>query len=154
MAGSKTFGLSNTQAAYRFYNERFMTGVQTRAQNLWADGYQVAPLEEEDYPAVPTTKFLVYKEDADDLPEDEAAYSVDPISETCTCAFFLKQKTEPLREDEGRVPCKHLMGLEALVKEQIDYWNMKATHTADYRREIEYVKLIRGLTETMKRIGK
>ena len=138
-------GLTNTQAAYRFYNDRFMTGLQARAQNLWADGYRVMPLEEEDYPAVPTTKFLVYKDDAaGDLPEDEAAYAVDPLGETCTCAFFVKQRTEPLREDEGRVPCKHLLGLDALVKEEIAYWNMKATYTADYRREIEYVRLVRG----------
>lgn len=151
LSNTTRHGLSNTQAAYRFYNDRFMTGLQSRAQSLWNDGYRVAPLEDDD---APTTKFLVYKDDAENLPEDEAAYMVDPLSETCTCAFFVNQKVEPLREDEGRVPCKHLMGLDTLVKEEIAYWNMKATYTADYRREIEYVKLIRELTETVKRIGK
>ena len=146
-------GLSNTQAAYRFYNDRFMTGLQSRAQSLWNDGYRVTPLEDDEDDA-PTTKFLVYKDDAENLPEDEAAYAVDPLNETCTCAFFVNQKREPLREDEGQVPCKHLKGLDTLVKEEIAYWNMKATYTADYQREIEYVKFIRGLTETVKRIGK
>ena len=146
--------LTNTQAAYRFYNGRFMTGLEARAQNLWNDGYRVMPLEEEDYPAVPATQFLVYKDNAEDLPGDEAAYAVDPLNETCTCAFFLSQKAEPLREDEGRVPCKHLLGLDTLVKEEIAYWNMKANHTANYQREIEYIRIARSLTEILKRIGK
>ena len=147
-------GLSNTQAAYRFYNDRFMTGLKSRAQSLWNDGYRVTPLEDEEHQAVPPTQFLVYKEGADDLPSDEAAYEVDPLNETCTCAFFVNQKVEPLREDEGRVPCKHLLGLDTLVKEEIAYWSMKAMYTADYRREIAYMKIIRGLTETLTRIGK
>lgn len=140
--------LTNTQAAYRYYNDRFMSGMNQRAANLWRDGYRVTPLED-DESAAPPTCFSIYKEDADDN-----GYLVDPIAETCTCDFFLGQKVEPLTESEEPVPCKHLRGLPALVAEEIAYWNMKAEHTADIRREIHYVRLSRQLTETMKRVGK
>lgn len=145
--------LTNTQAAYRYYNDRFMAGMNQRAANLWRDGYRVAVLEDDELhdpqTAAPPTCFSIYKEDA-----DENGYVVDPIQETCTCDFFFKQKAEPLTESEEPIPCKHLTGLSALVAEEIAYWNMKAQHTADYRREIEYVRISRKLTETMKRVGK
>ncbi len=140
------------QAAYRFFHDRFMDGMHQRAQNLWTDGYRVTP-QEEDETAAPPTKFLVYKE-SDNENAAEDGYVVDPIADTCTCPFFQGQKAEPLGEDEGTVACKHLRGLNALVAEEVAYWNMKAQVTGDYRREVQYLRIVRGLTETMKRIGK
>lgn len=153
MAGLTKGNLTNTQAAYRFFNDRFTAGMEQRARELWANGYRVTPLEDTETAALPTT-FLVYKENGDDLPADEAAYVVDPLAQTCTCAFFVNQKAEPLTETGEPVPCKHLLGLETLVKEEIAYWNMKAEYTADYRREIKYLQIVRKLTETLKRVGK
>ena len=159
-------GLSNTQAAYRFFNDRFMTGLNQRAANLWVDGYRVTPLDtdlEGEETAAPPTSFIVYKDsDAEKSSEDDAAgllandfgYVVDPIAETCTCDFFQGQKAEPLNETGEPVPCKHLRGLSALVTEEIALWNMRSAHTADIRREIEYVRIARQLMETLKRVGK
>lgn len=160
-------GLSNTQAAYRYYNDRFMAGMNQRAQNLWTDGYRVTPLEdgelEGDETAAPPTRFMVYKEsdaeksseaDAAGLLADDFGYVVNPIHETCTCDFFHGQKAEPLNESGEPVSCKHIFGLSALIAEEIAYWNMKAQHTANFRREIEYIRISRQLTETMKRVGK
>ena len=150
-------GLSNTQAAYRFYNDRFTAGMRQRAQSLWTNGYRVMP-QDDDESAAPPTSFLVYKdvdpEVAETMPIDELAYIVDPLNETCTCAFFCKQKTEPLNETGEPVLCKHIAGLSALVAEEIAYWTMKADHTGDYRREVQYVRIIKALTEAMQRVGK
>ena len=154
MAGFAKGNLSNTQAAFRFFNDRFTAGMEQRARHLWTDGYRVAVLDDDETGAALPTKFLVYKEGQEEMPAAESAYTVDALGETCTCAFFTNQAAEPLNESGEPVACKHLLGLRTLVDEEVAYWTMKADHTADYRREVEYARIIRGLTETLQRVGK
>lgn len=139
--------LTNTQAAYRLpqHHDDFLRRLNQRAADLWSDGYRA---QATDLPPV----FLVFQECEGEA--EPTGYQVDPLAQTCTCAFFRKQATEPLTEDGTRLPCKHLLGLQSLVQEELAYWTMKRDWTRDPLREAGYQTMIDALTEAWTLVGK
>ena len=137
--------LTNTQAAYRYYNEKFMQGLRERAQALWLDGYRVTATNKPD-------TLIVFKE----TEGPETGYRVNMIRETCSCAFYTKQAGggELLNDDGEIVPCKHLLGLPGLVKEEMDYWAMRKKYTADERRAAQYDGILGALRTAWANAGK
>lgn len=98
--------LSNTQKAYRRDPKRFLLRLQLRAERLFENRYTV---EATNRPHV----FVVI------FPErnTERLYFVDAWEQTCTCPFYLRQQEgETLTGDGSILACKHLIGLERLVK--------------------------------------
>jgi hypothetical protein len=139
---------TNNQFAYRTNRDAFLQGIADRAENLWRDGYRVAPLQNG------PTCFLVYRE------EEATGYCVDPVAQTCSCRFHTDQKEHPLTDDGSLVPCKHLQGLAWLVSEEVAYWQMrrdvaeqKASPTnGSAERAAEYALLADALIDTWKRV--
>lgn len=84
------------EVAYRDVNvARLMANVLERSLTLFADGYRAVRLGEDD---VQVTN-----------PKD-TLYTLDVKRCVCCCPFFEKH--------EGRLPCKHLLGWEKLLKDQ------------------------------------
>ncbi len=101
--------LSSTQKAYREDPDGFVERLGARANSLYPDGYTVRPASE-------PHRFLV----AHTNPKDGLVteYAVHAGQERCTCPFFMRQANgEHLAEGGPLVPCKHLVGLPALVRE-------------------------------------
>lgn len=99
-----TPSLSGSQKAYLFRREAFLEGIQQRADNLFANGYDVRE-------TAMSQVFLVLCPEVKGM---RHAYRVNPAAVTCTCPFFAKQSAgQPL--DDSPVPCKHLVGLPRLV---------------------------------------
>jgi len=101
--------LSSTQKAYREDPDGFVERLQARANSLYPDGYTVRPASE-------PHRFLV----AHTNPKDGLVteYAVHAGEERCTCPFFMRQASgERLAENGPLLPCKHLLGLPALVRE-------------------------------------
>jgi hypothetical protein len=93
----QTHSLSNAQRGYMNDPKAFRSRMVQRASELWRDGYSVS-IGEVDMFHIETPKGDVY--------------TVMPLDEGCTCAY--QQQAEILQ-----VPCKHLLGLEQIVEEQI-----------------------------------
>ena len=102
--------LSSTQKAYREDPDGFVERLQARANSLYPDGYTVRPASE-------PHRFLVAHTNPKDGTVTE--YTVSAWEERCTCPFYARQaKGERLAEGGGPLlPCKHLLGLPALVRE-------------------------------------
>jgi len=102
--------LSSTQKAYREDPDGFLERLQARANSLYPDGYTVRPASE-------PHRFLV----AHTNPKDGVVteYAVHAGEERCTCPFFARQANGERLADGGGplLPCKHLVGLPALVRE-------------------------------------
>ena len=102
--------LSSTQKAYREDPDGFVERLGARANSLYPDGYTVRPASE-------PHRFLVAHTNPKDGTVTE--YTVSAWEERCTCPFFMRQANgERLAEGGGPLlPCKHLVGLPALVRE-------------------------------------
>lgn len=138
--------LTNTQAAFRYYHEDFMRRLRERAHALWGDGYRVAPTER------PGT-FLVYRE-GEATENGVGDYAVCPAADTCSCPFFQKQVAGELLNDDGEiVPCKHLLGMPELVREEMDYWAMLRDYGNPHNQEV-YAETLQLLTEAWASVGK
>ena len=102
--------LSSTQKAYREDPDGFVERLRARADSLFADGYTVRPASE-------PHRFLV----AHTNPKDGVVteYAVDAEEERCPCPFYARQANGERLAAEGGplLPCKHLVGLPALVRE-------------------------------------
>ena len=101
--------LSSTQKAYREDPDGFVERLQARANSLYPDGYTVRPGNE-------PHRFLVAHTNPRDGTVTE--YAVHAGEERCTCPFYARQANgERLAENGPLLPCKHLLGLPALVRE-------------------------------------
>jgi hypothetical protein len=108
--------LSSTQKAYREDPDGFLQRLQARAQSLFHDGYTVRPGNE------PHQFRVAHTNPKDGLVSE---YVVHAGHQRCTCPFFARQASsgERLAENGPLVPCKHLLGLPALVR---DTWRKHA----------------------------
>jgi hypothetical protein len=109
-AFSSRSSLSLQQRHYRANPDAFLSALRGRAERLFEDGYRV------DAAAMPCV-FVVRHGARGSDPHDAACrYLVHAVKGTCTCPFFTKQRLEPLTDDGSIIPCKHLLGLEDLVR--------------------------------------
>ena len=111
-----TYPDTNNQFAYKTDPQGFLNRLRDRATDLFLDDYRVMPFLDE-----PNT-FLVYREEQG----DRGGYKVNPVTETCTCRFFLDQEKNPLEPGET-LPCKHLLGLPDLLENELRYWAERYT---------------------------
>lgn len=102
--------LSPLQAKFRSDPEGYFATLLDRAERLFENGYRA------DAAAMPHVFIVRRGAGSSDPREGEGRYLVHAIKQTCSCPFFERQAVEPLCHDKTRVPCKHLLGLEALVK--------------------------------------
>ena len=101
--------LSSTQKAYREDPGGFVERLGARANSLYPDGYTVRPASE-------PHRFLVAHTNPRDGTVTE--YTVSAGEERCTCPFYARQANgERLADGGPLLPCKHLLGLPALVRE-------------------------------------
>jgi hypothetical protein len=105
-----TYPDTNNQFAYKNHRDDFLKGIRDRAETLWLDDYRVT------WVGNTLFTFCVYREG------QPGGYHTDPIARTCTSKFMTDQREFPLTEDGTPVECKHLLGLPALVKEEVYYW--------------------------------
>jgi hypothetical protein len=102
--------LSLQQRHYRANRDAFLSVLRGRAERLFEDGYRVEAA------AMPCV-FVVRHSARGSDPRDAACrYLVHAVKGSCTCPFFTKQRVEPLTDDGSIIPCKHLLGLEELVR--------------------------------------
>lgn len=97
--------LSPSQRAYLFNPERFLRGLNERAEALYRAGYRVRPDD------LPGMFQITLRQDT-----EEKLYRVDALKRTCTCAFFTRQRQGERLLAEGILECKHLRGLRGLVR--------------------------------------
>ncbi len=117
--------LTPSERGYLFNREGFLAGIQERGAKLFEDGYRVFATGE---PCV----FVVvvpYK-------WGEKMYFVNVAKGTCTCPFYREQEPKPLTSDGSVIPCKHLEGIETLVRKtakelkeagELSYFKLRAT---------------------------
>lgn len=99
--------LSASQKSYRDNPNGFLERLYARAENLSGEGYTAYPTE--------TPHAFVVAQGAKDAPP--MGYLVFPLQATCSCPFYARQSQgEYLGEDRVVIPCKHLLGLPALVR--------------------------------------
>lgn len=100
--------LSASQKSYRDNPNGFLERLQARAASLSQDGYTA-------YPADAPHAFVVAPDGAKEGPP--MGYLVFPLLGACSCPFYARQREgEYLGEDRVVIPCKHLLGLSALVR--------------------------------------
>lgn len=101
--------LSSLQRTFLNDPEGYMTTLLRRAERLFDQGYRAEAA------SVPHVFVVTRKKRPADTPED-GRYLVHAVQVTCTCPFFTRQAAEPLCHDGTPVPCKHLLGLQTLVR--------------------------------------
>lgn len=104
--------LSPAQKSYRDNPKGFLERLQARAVSLPLDGYTA-------YPADALHAFVVAPPPRPDEATDgpPTGYLVFPLQGACSCPFYARQQGgEYLGEDRVVIPCKHLLGLSALVR--------------------------------------
>ena len=101
--------LSPSERGYLFNRDGFLAGIKERGSRLFEDGYRAHATAE-------AGSFVVtvpYK-------DGEKSYFLNASKGTCSCPFHREQREgRPLTEDGSIIPCKHLEGLEALVKQTV-----------------------------------
>lgn len=105
--------LSPVQRSYRQEPSTFLASVHARAESLFARGYRAKAAR---LPGL----FQVLPENPKRAERNGSpeGYLVHAVKGTCSCPFFAKQEQgEWLEEDGSLVACKHLIGLEKLVRE-------------------------------------
>ena len=101
--------LTPSERGYLFNRDGFLAGIKERGSRLFEDGYR-AHATAEHYVFVVT---LPYQ-------DGEKQYFVNLAKGTCSCPFHREQREgRPLTDDGSIIPCKHLEGLEALVKQTV-----------------------------------
>ena len=117
--------LTPSERGYLFNRDNFLAGIKERGAKLFEDGYRVFATGE---PCV----FVVtvpYK-------YGEKLYFVNVAKNTCTCPFHREQETVPLMSDGSVIACKHLEGIELLVRKtarelkeagELSYFKLRAT---------------------------
>ena len=117
--------LTPSERGYLFNRDAFLAGIKERGAKLFEDGYRVFATGE---PCV----FVVtvpYK-------YGEKLYFLNVAKGTCTCPFHREQETKPLTSDGSVIPCKHLEGIETLVRKtarelkeagELSYFKLRAT---------------------------
>ena len=117
--------LTPSERGYLFNREAFLAGIKERGAKLFEDGYRVFATGE---PCV----FVVtvpYK-------WGEKLYFVNVARNTCTCPFHREQERRPLTADGSVIACKHLEGIEVLVRKtarelkeagELSYFKLRAT---------------------------
>lgn len=101
--------MTPSERGYLFHRDAFLAGIKERGQRLFEDGYRAHATGE---PGV----FVVT------LPwrDGERHYFVNALQQTCACPFHRPQREgRPLTDDGAIIPCKHLQGLETLVKKTV-----------------------------------
>jgi hypothetical protein len=104
--------LSAVQRAYRQEPSQYLAMLHARAESLFEQGYRVRPGR---MPGV----FYVLPEDTKRAKRNGSpeGYLVHAVRLTCSCPFFAKQEQGEVLDEEGSyVHCKHLLGLEKLIK--------------------------------------
>ena len=101
--------LTPSERGYLFNRDGFLAGIKERGANLFEDGYRVHATAEP-YVFVVTIP----------CKDGEKHHFLNVLEGTCSCPFHREQREgRPLTEDGAIIPCKHLEGLEPLVKQTI-----------------------------------
>jgi hypothetical protein len=108
--------LSLMQQRFQADPERCLSALEQRADRLFEDGYVViagaAPLV-----------FIVGRGNRGSDPRDSSVqYFVHAIHRTCSCPFYTQQHLEPLTDDGTTISCKHLRGLEKLIRHSVTHY--------------------------------
>jgi hypothetical protein len=117
--------LTPSERGYLFNRDSFLAGIHERGAKMFEDGYRVFATGE---PCV----FVVT------VPQKwgEKLYFLNLVRQTCTCPFFREQERRPLTSDGSVIACKHLEGIETLVKKtarelkeggNLSYYKLRAT---------------------------
>jgi hypothetical protein len=109
------YDLSPTVRRFTFDPVGFKVDLEARAQTLWVDGYAVTETEQPGIFAV-------------NSPRHER-HLVDWVNMTCTCQYYQKQEIPALPL------CKHLIGFEGLMSEQLGYYEVHAKEHQKARRK-------------------
>lgn len=89
---------------YQRHDEEFIARLDARAANLANDGYTVRPGDD----------LQIYLVSHPDKKGGFVEYTVDAYERTCTCPMFVQQS-------EDVVECKHLRGLEELIRQRLPH---------------------------------
>lgn len=108
MIASPPTSLTPRQQRYQSDPDGCLALLQGRADRLFEEGYTVSAA------AIP----LVFEVCHESRNSDSQAvrYFVHALKRNCTCPFVTRQRVEPLTGDGSIVPCKHILGLERLVR--------------------------------------
>lgn len=117
--------LTPSERGYLFNRDSFLAGIKERGAKMFEDGYRVFATGE---PCV----FVVV------VPHKwgEKLYFVNLAKQTCTCPFHREQERRPLTSDGSVILCKHLEGIELLVRKtakelkeggNLSYYKLRAT---------------------------
>ena len=101
--------LTPSERGYLFNRDGFLAGIKERGASLFEDGYR-AHATAEAYVFVVTVP----------CKDGEKSYFLNVARGTCSCPFHREQRVgRPLTEDGSIIPCKHMEGLEALIKQTV-----------------------------------
>ena len=101
--------LTPSERGYLFNRDGFLAGIKERAGRLFEDGYR-AHGTAEPYVFVVTVP----------CKDGEKQHFLNALRGTCSCPFHREQREgRPLTEDGSIIPCKHLQGLELLIRKTV-----------------------------------
>ena len=101
--------LTPSERGYLFNREGFLAGIKERGANLFEDGYRAHRTAE-------SGSFVMTVPCKD----GEKQYFLNALEAICSCPFHREQREgRPLTEDGLIIPCKHLEGLELLIRKTV-----------------------------------